>query len=79
MIKIQVPQTSIVNCLFIFALDGKKPLEDNKPIQGLDFKKLTENYPNIQAQLLSFRNRLLDLEFDIEMLKVWEVAGLSFL
>jgi hypothetical protein len=54
---------------------GSEQVLDDKIIQGLDFQKLSKAFPALESQLMAFKSRLVDAEFDFEQLKVWEVSG----
>eukprot|EP01127_Copromyxa_protea_P006448 TRINITY_DN1631_c0_g1_i1.p1 TRINITY_DN1631_c0_g1~~TRINITY_DN1631_c0_g1_i1.p1 ORF type:complete len:1488 (-),score=376.84 TRINITY_DN1631_c0_g1_i1:19-4482(-) len=56
---------------------GKKEVDESGPIQGFDFAKLTKKWPEYSSELLSFKASLMSEEFDLETLKVWEVADLG--
>jgi UDP-glucose:glycoprotein glucosyltransferase len=55
--------------------DTKENQEDVGPVQGLDFQKLAKKWPEYSSELLSLKASLLEQEFDLDKLKVWEVAG----
>jgi len=56
---------------------GSEQVLDDKIIQGLDFQKLSKAFPALESQLMAFKSRLVDAEFDFEQLKVWEVSDLG--